>query len=273
MTLRQRLDEMPLLRSLSEAIGLGSVYESRTGPGHPRAAWIVTGTDRCAELAHLLAGTVRGRKAPEFELWASVIDTMASSRHGARAIALAADNELKSLRQYQRPRGRLWKPPIPRVMAFDIVEALKAFARQHDGALDALTYMRIRREHHPEWPARNTVARHFGGWRAALEAAGFGERAAASAERFANRSRTTHDAQRERQRRRVLEVVQRCAADVGRTPRAMEFFRWRLANEPDTPTQATVYKLFPGGWPVVLEALAQLEHELDVDAVADDRAA
>jgi hypothetical protein len=35
----------------------------------------------------------------------------------------------------------------------------------------------------------------------------------------------------------------------------MEYFRWRLASDPDTPTQATVYTLFPGGWAAVLEAL------------------
>jgi len=34
----------------------------------------------------------------------------------------------------------------------------------------------------------------------------------------------------------------------------MEFFKWRLVAAPDTPTQGTVYKLFPGGWPAVLEA-------------------
>ena len=27
----------------------------------------------------------------------------------------------------------------------------------------------------------------------------------------------------------------------------MEFFKWRLMAAPDTPTQATVYNLFPGG--------------------------
>jgi len=53
----------------------------------------------------------------------------------------------------------------------------------------------------------------------------------------------------------------------------MEYFRWRLANDPDMPTQSSVYRVFPGGWPTVLEALAQFEHELDVDPVADDGAA
>ena len=41
----------------------------------------------------------------------------------------------------------------------------------------------------------------------------------------------------------------------GSVPTAMEFFRWRLAGAPATPTQATVYRLFPGGWSAVLQAL------------------
>jgi hypothetical protein len=40
----------------------------------------------------------------------------------------------------------------------------------------------------------------------------------------------------------------------GTLPTAMEFFRWRLVEAPATPTQATVYRLFPGGWPAVLTA-------------------
>ena len=40
----------------------------------------------------------------------------------------------------------------------------------------------------------------------------------------------------------------------GALPTAMEFFRWRLVVAPATPTQATVYRLFPGGWPAVLAA-------------------
>jgi hypothetical protein len=40
----------------------------------------------------------------------------------------------------------------------------------------------------------------------------------------------------------------------GSVPTAMEFFRWRLTGAPATPTQATVYRLFPGGWAAVLAA-------------------
>jgi hypothetical protein len=52
----------------------------------------------------------------------------------------------------------------------------------------------------------------------------------------------------------VVDAVRRFEAEHRRLPRAMEFFKWRLAVMPDTPTQATVYNLFPGGWNAVLEA-------------------
>jgi hypothetical protein len=58
------------------------------------------------------------------------------------------------------------------------------------------------------------------------------------------------------QRGRVINAVRRFEAEHGRLPRAMEFFKWRLAVMPDSPTQATVYNLFPGGWKAVLEACA-----------------
>jgi len=37
----------------------------------------------------------------------------------------------------------------------------------------------------------------------------------------------------------------------------MEFFRWRLHHAPDSPSQGTVYRVFPGGWrEVIAEALS-----------------
>jgi hypothetical protein len=55
-------------------------------------------------------------------------------------------------------------------------------------------------------------------------------------------------------REAVVAAVGRCASDLGRVPAAMEFFRWRLANAPESPAQASVYRAFPGGWKSVLAA-------------------
>ena len=53
----------------------------------------------------------------------------------------------------------------------------------------------------------------------------------------------------------MLAAVRRFAAAQGRLPRATEFFRWRLQAAPDTPSQGSIYLLFPGGWSEVLLAI------------------
>jgi hypothetical protein len=62
------------------------------------------------------------------------------------------------------------------------------------------------------------------------------------------------DARAEKQRERVLATLRYGVTVHGSLPTAMQFFRWRLVEAPATPTQATVYRLFPGGWPAVLAA-------------------
>jgi hypothetical protein len=255
MTLKQRQDELPLLLAIRRSVGLGSVHEGRTGPGNPRAMWVVSGRRACHLLAQLLDSTIRGRKAAEFTIWSRTLAAIALDRASASSVVAAADAELKDLRRYRSPVGRLRRPALPRVSEQYIVGALLEFAAERDAALDSTNYMAIRRERHPEWPSRDTVTRHFGSWYAALEAAGLAERAARTPDRYANRSRAVFDARRAQQRERVLASVRRFIAEVGHVPRAMEYFRWRLRHDPDTPTQATIYNLFPGGWDSVREAI------------------
>ena len=54
----------------------------------------------------------------------------------------------------------------------------------------------------------------------------------------------------------MLAALRRFEAERGRLPHAMEFFKWRRSACPEAPAQATVYRLFPGGWHTVLQALA-----------------
>jgi hypothetical protein len=115
-------------------------------------------------------------------------------------------------------------------------------------------------------PNRDTLARRFGSWSAALEAAGLAERAASTAE--VRRARTAagvadREARAEAQRERVLATLRYGVNLHGTLPTAMEFFRRRLVEAPATPTQATVYRLFPGGWSAVLAAYeASADHSL-----------
>jgi hypothetical protein len=255
MVLKQRHDELPLLRALCASVGVGAVYEDHSGPGNPRATWIVFGIEQCQILSSLLRGATKGKKAAEYELWAQTIAALAVDRRAARDLALAADKTLREQRRYTAPTGRLRRPAVRRQTEWESRAALMVFAAEHAGPLGASTYMAIRQERHAEWPHRNTIARHFGSWHAALEAAGLADRAATGPERYAGRSRAVVDARLVEQRERVLASVRRFVAEVGHVPRAMEYFRWRLRHDPDTPTQATIYNLFPGGWDSVREAI------------------
>jgi hypothetical protein len=129
---------------------------------------------------------------------------------------------------------------------------LAEFTQSTDGRLSGSVYDTVRCSQRRSWPQRDTLARYFGSWYGALEAAGLAERAAAPRR---VRERAAFDLLRVEQRERVLASVRRFIAEVGHVPRAMEYFRWRLERDPQTPTQATVYNLFPGGWNAVREAL------------------
>jgi hypothetical protein len=56
-------------------------------------------------------------------------------------------------------------------------------------------------------------------------------------------------------REAALRSVRRCSLSLGRPPAAVEYLRWRLESDPQSPSQASIYRLFPGGWPAVLAAL------------------
>jgi hypothetical protein len=133
---------------------------------------------------------------------------------------------------------------------------LRSWAQTEPGELSVTRYIAARKANGGTWPTRNTVTRRFGSWQAALAAAGLADRAASSADgREARRAGAEARAARAAaQRERVLEALRQCAAAIGHAPAAMEFFRWRLAEAPASPTQGTVYRLFPGGWPAVLSA-------------------
>ena len=104
-------------------------------------------------------------------------------------------------------------------------------------------------------PTRNTIARQFGSWQAALEAAGLGDRLARAPRPIGGEARRA--VRRAAQRERVIAAVRAFERERGHRPRALEFFRWRYEQAVDAPTQATVYKLFPGGWPEVLRVLSR----------------
>ena len=107
--------------------------------------------------------------------------------------------------------------------------------------------------------------RHFGTWYDALAAAGL--EAARPRLQRSSQPGTAAAVERPRvqrareQRARVIAAVRQFEIAHGRLPRATEFFRWRLQAAPHTPSQGTVYRLFPGGWTEVMLAIGPLGDE------------
>jgi len=200
-----------------------------------------------------------GRKGRELGPWRAAVEEVDRARwHGCKPraeIIEAAAARLQVERRYSPTR----LPPVQpsRDPLRETIAALLRWAQTQRGPLSSAVYERDR-EADPSLPHRNTVARRFGSWEDALAAAGLNGRAATP--RAVRNARLAGGAagrarRRQRQCARVLAAVRSCAEDIGRLPAAMEFFAWQLEHAPDTPTQATVYRVFPGGWSAVVAAL------------------
>jgi hypothetical protein len=257
-----RHDERPLLELLRATTGFGAVYDYRPRePLNPSSTWIITARDQLERFAAMLYDVdLPGRKGAELRTWEVAVSELATAgRLGVRPrkeILRLTAKRLLEARRY-RPSTRDLLELARRDIRSECLAALQSWGATTDDALACGAYSRWRSDN-PVCPTRNTVAKEFGSWHAALEAAGLGHRAA-------RRPRPVGgDAGRRRRRRaqraRVVEAVRRFETERGRLPRAMEFFKWRAAALPDSPSQATVYKLFPGGWDGLL---AQLEDDDD----------
>jgi hypothetical protein len=59
-----------------------------------------------------------------------------------------------------------------------------------------------------------------------------------------------------RSRALIVEAVRRCITELGREPGAREFLAWRRERAPESPSQMSIYRAFPGGFEEVV-AVAQ----------------
>jgi hypothetical protein len=254
--LHLRQDDRALLTLLAERTGIGRIYDYvPPAPLNPSSTWSINAAHELAQLLTVLReADLPGRKRREMESWSIAVDEMAR----ARGEMLLARIDLLRLSASQLRRDRLYRPSTGELLNLprrdvraECLAALRTWSDKADGTLSCVAYSRWRRGRTA--PTRNTVVRAFGSWYAALEAAGVAARAA---RRTVKRSggEGQRRVMREQQRARVLAAVRRFEGEHGRLPRAMEFFRWRFEGAPDSPTQATVYKLFPGGWAAVLDA-------------------
>jgi len=248
-----------LLDRLAAETHVGKVYDHGAQPPlspNPASAWVVVSTADQVRLIQLLTEAgLPGRKREQMEIWAVAVHERFTSRRRhvrtRKELMLLAETKLREAREY-RPPDRTALLTLPRRdVREDALAALRAFAANTPGALACGAYSRWR-THNPEAPTRSTIARVFGSWHAALAAAGVADRAARAPRR--NGGTVARQERQRAQRERVLSTVRAFESIHGRLPQAREFFKWRLAAAPDTPSQATIYHLFPGGWQAVLAA-------------------
>jgi LAGLIDADG endonuclease len=254
--LKLRADDTAVLSLLASRFAVGrliAVPASRHGSA--QTAWLVTRLDELRSLVTVFDGQPPlGRAGRVYDHWRElVIATDRSATVLAPIVRL-----VREARRY-RPEGALpVSPPSNDSKRGRYVEVLVAWAGETGPPYTATSYEEWRRRVDAEPPNRNTLARFFGCWRDALTAAGLpcdGSRCARANARAIETAAAARVASRARRRAAVLRAVDRCWTALGRVPTATEFFRWRLVAVPDSPSQPELYRLFPGGWAAVLDAL------------------
>jgi hypothetical protein len=254
--IKLRADDTAVLSLLAHRFGVGRLVPvPASDRSRPQTAWLVT---RLEELRHLVSvfdgNPPLGRAGRVYRHWRQLViatDRSATSLQPAFTRMVEARRyEARTLVPVSAPRRALKEARYAAV--------LQAWARDAAPPYTATSYQRWRSGGVAGAPNRNTLTRFFGSWRGALEASGLPTEGSRSRE---TNSRAVETAAAKRvaagalRRAAVLREVDRCWATLGRVPTASEFLRWRLTNAPDSPGQAAVYRLFPGGWPTVLEAL------------------
>jgi hypothetical protein len=252
---RLRDDDRPLLEGLASATGLGKLYSApRDGRTAPSVVWLIHRRDQLAPAVRLLerAG-LRGRKAKEFAHWRvgalEFADALASQRRPRRSVISDAAAAVRTARRY-RTGSPAPTPCHGERQAQRCVDSLRAAAEITPGPLTVTAYSAHRRAN-PHWPARNAVAKAFGSWSQALDAAGLGDRRARR--QYSARPEPPHFTdqevtQRHAQITRVASAVLRLADRHGRMPTVHEYLAWRTEHDRSLPYLSKVYDLFPGGW-------------------------
>jgi len=254
--IKLRADDTAVLSLLASRFAVGRLVPvPASDRGRPQTAWLVT---RLEELRALVSVFDRhpplGRAGRIYPHWRQLVvaaDRSATALHAAVAGVCEA-------RRYQARTPLPVSPPRRTLKSKRYIAVLLAWARDTGPPYTATSFERWRSGAEPATPNRNTLARFFGSWRNALAASGLpcdGSHSARTNARAVDTSAAKRVASRLRRRAALLREVDRCWTVLGRVPTASEFLRWRLANAPESPGQAAVYRLFPGGWAAVLEAL------------------
>jgi hypothetical protein len=254
-TINLRNDDRALLSLFRDRLRLGRLVDVPPYRGSQAAiSWRIGRLDELRELTcHLDGYSPRGRVLGVYEAWRELV--LLEERRTGRRRALARC--VKERRAYQPGLELVTRRDALAERRARHIAVLQSWAASAPECLTATTYARWRRESARDAPTRNTLAASFGSWSAALTAAGLstiGCRSAEAIARTSARAASEKPARMAAHRSAILEAVRECTRVLGRTPGAVEFFRWRNVSAPDTPCQATVYRAFPGGWASVVAA-------------------
>ena len=253
--LNLRADDEPLLRLLQRTLGMGVLRDLPPAGGSQAAVrWHVC---RRRDLRRLVAlfdmHGLRGRAAYVYSAWREVV----MFEHRMPIVRRALAVEIRRRRRFATGRDDIERKSVAERRRRRCEDALRGWSRSDAYPGSGVDYERWRRTSGVDAPTRNTIAAAFGSWREALEAVGLDTARSQSRERIAALragSSRNHAARRARSREAVLAAVCRCIEEIGHEPGATEFLRWRAANAPDSPSQMTIYRSFPGGFAQVLAA-------------------
>lgn len=254
--LKLRADDTAVLRLLANRFAVGRLMRVPASQhGSAQTAWLVTRLDELRSLVTVFdCQPPLGRAGRVYEHWRELV---IATERSASALRPRADL-VRDARRYRSGGELKVSPPSRDTKRRRYVEVLVAWAGHTGPPYTATSYEEWRRRANPETPNRNTLASFFGCWRDALAAAGLpcdGSRSAQANARAVETAAAARAVSRVRRRAAVLRAVDRCWSALGRVPTASEFFRWRLASAPNSPSQPEIYRLFPGGWAAMLDAL------------------
>lgn len=255
-TIKLRGDDSAVLAFLSARFGVGRLVSTpRSLHGQAQMAWLVTRLDDLRALVPVFDGhPPLGRAGRIYLHWRELV--LARDRRATTLQPLA--EQIRTTRCYRPPSELPARTSGREAKSQRYVAALQEWTRDTGPPHTATSYQRWREGEGGRGPTRNTLASFFGSWRAALIAAGIStddSRPAETIERCLESAASIRAGTASRRRLEILQAVDRCWAALGRVPDASEFFRWRLRNAAESPSQADLYRLFPGGWPTVLDAL------------------
>lgn len=257
-TINLRGDDQAVLQLLRKHVGVGSLTRvAARASSKPAISWRVTRLRELERLAALFDRyPIEGRQGRVYCHWRSLL-ALRCAGHGAQSGDVQrAVVDIRGARAYRPATIGHQASPSDRRRDLSL-QALRIWAIAGEGPWTATAYERVRRSRYPEWPKRDTIARQFGSWREALSAAGIptaDARSPRTLARVSAASASGRAARRAAGRAKIIEAVRRCHQTLGRAPSATEFLRWRLDHARETPSQASLFRLFPGGWAEVVAA-------------------